>query len=468
MILCIFHFFEHLKSNEQMLYNMKKLDFFVKICYNVSKVGLQLASKGRYIEMKKLLTLLMLLTVMIFNGCENEVTENEQEYESQAEQYDLENEEDLQVEQYDLYEEDLYEEELYEEDHYVEQYYPDDEEEEQIYYSPQTRESRFNFNVTAGEHGYLAVQWIEHMNDYLPNRLAFTDRELATAEWIVETLLEMGFGEHQVEMQTFRYDTPTSTWWGDASRMMEMYVAMGHYDGLERIDYSQNVILTIPGRSEETIIIGAHYDSIGVPGISDNAGGTVLLLENAYRMRNADNYYTLQYVFFGAEEVGLIGAFYFVDNLTEEDIDNLVLMINADATMDGPSLVYGIGYIEELPHNPMSVMFEESEILQNSLSEQVKEIADQLNAGQRTELTRKPYMIVFPSDQLAFLQFSIPVMMLYGTHPVEFHVGFDGDLYHSERDCLDFIMTNHPGRVEHSLHGFGVFLEEVLSSEFTQ
>ena len=381
--------------------------------------------------MKKLLAILVLLIVIVVNGCGNEVTENELEYEDEP-----------QVEQYDL------------------------EDEGQNDYLPQ--EVTRKFDVASGEHGYLAVQWIEHMNDYLPNRIAFSDRELEAAEWLVETLLEMGFDKSQIEMQTFSFDAPTSSWWGTAAWAVEWFESMGYYEGLERLDYSQNVILTIPGRSEETIIIGAHYDGVDNPGISDNASGTVLLLENAYRMQNVDHYYTLQYIFFGAEEVGLIGAFYFVDNMTEEEIDNLTMMINADVIMDGPDLIYAIGYIDELPLEPGDILWDTPKISQNLLSEQVKEIADQLNIQNGTELISKPHAILLPSDHLAFIQFDIPVMVFYATHPVSYPETFHGDVLHTERDCLDFIMTNHPGRVERALYEFGLFLEEVLSGEFEQ
>ena len=324
------------------------------------------------------------------------------------------------------------------------------------------------FDVASGEHGYLGVQWLEHMNDDLPNRLAFTDRELETAEWLVETLLEMGFDESQVDMQMFNYADRTSSWWGPATMMVEWYESMGYYDGLERLDESQNVILTLPGRSEETIIIGAHYDGVGYPGISDNAGGTVLLLENTYRMKDMDHYYTLQYVFFGAEEVGLIGAFHFVDQMSQEEVDNLVLMINADVIMDGPELVYAVAYIDEMPAFPMDLLWELPTYAQNETTAQIEEIASRLNADNQTELIGKPHAITLPSDQVAFVQFGIPVMVFYSTHPVEYPEVFEGDVLHTANDSLDFLLENHPGRVERALSEFGLFLEEVVSHEFVQ
>ena len=330
------------------------------------------------------------------------------------------------------------------------------------------REGPRVFDVMPGAHGYLAVQWLEHMNDDLPNRLAFSDCELATAEWIAETLIKMGFDEEQVEIQPFAYEAPTTSWWDDATMMIEWHEAMGYYDGLERLDESQNVILTLPGKSAETIIIGAHYDSVGYPGISDNASGTVLLLENAYLMRDVDHYYTLQYVFFGAEEVGLIGAFYFVYHMTQEDIDNLVLMINADVILDGPELIYAVAYMEQLPASPMDLLWESPTYSQNALTAQIEELANWLNAEYQTELISRPHAIVVPTDQLAFLQLGIPVMVFYATHPVQYPNVFSGDVLHTADDDLDVIMSRFPGRIERSLSSFGRFLEEVVRSEFVE
>jgi len=319
------------------------------------------------------------------------------------------------------------------------------------------------FDVTEGEHGYIGVYVLEQMQDVFPHRLAFSDRELEAAQWIESTLLQMGFEASQIEVQSFDIDTRTSSWWGEAIWMVEAYERMGDYDEVTRIDTSQNVILTIPGRSEQTIIIGAHYDGVGNPGISDNASGVALLLESAYRMQDIDHYYTLQYVFFGAEEVGLIGSFYFVDNLPQEEIDNLVLMINADVIMDGPDLIYAIGYVEG---DSMEAIWDRVVVTDSELTRQVDQVADELNDTYQTELMAKPHAVGLPSDQLAFIQFDIPVMVFFATHPVEYPQLFNGDVLHTPDDDLDFIMENFPGRAERALYSFGKFLEIVLSSEF--
>jgi len=342
--------------------------------------------------------------------------------------------------------------------------------------------------LAQNEHGYLGMQWLRHINDYLPSRLPFSDRELEAAEWIRETLLEMGFDRNQIEMQTFSYHDDTTSWWGgNTTRMVAGYELLGFYNELELLYYSQNVILTIPGYSTETIIIGAHYDSVGFPGISDNAGGIVLLLENAYRTRDIKPYYTLQYVFFGAEEVGLIGSFHFADMMSQEEIDNLLLMINADSMMDGPDLIYAIAYFDELPPIPSDILRPEDDPLrlgimpsQNSFTGSVERIAARIRRHYNTELISMPHAITLGTDHVSFFQFATPAMVFYSTHLVNYpEVApddariiipdmFIGDVWHTERDCLDFIMANHPGRIERALNQFGVFLEEVVSGELVE
>ena len=322
-----------------------------------------------------------------------------------------------------------------------------------------------DFQVAPGNFGDLAVAFIEHMQDHLPFRLAFSDRELEASQWIASTLLEMGFEESQIEIQSFRIDTHTSSWWGGPSRMIEWYYESGYYDGLELLEYSQNVILTIPGRSDETIIIGAHYDGVGNPGISDNAAGVALLLESAYRMQSLDHYHTLQYIFYGAEEVGLIGAFYFADSLSYEEIDNIVLVVNADVIIEGPYFIYGVGYLEVLPEWPMDMLWggDKPEISQNQLTNSISALANEL-ANQGIYLIAEPRSVIFPTDHLAFLGFGVPVLNFFGTYETIYPELIYRNVLHTPDDCLDFFFENFPGRIEDGLNTFGSFLELVIMS----
>jgi hypothetical protein len=79
--------------------------------------------------------------------------------------------------------------------------------------------------------------------------------------------------------------------------------------------YKDNVVAVIPGKGnpDKIVLIGGHYDSITsnhafCPGADDNASGTACALECARILSNYDFNYTLVFVAFGGEELGLYGS----------------------------------------------------------------------------------------------------------------------------------------------------------------
>ena len=220
-------------------------------------------------------------------------------------------------------------------------------------------------------HGEIAVAHILHMNDYLPARSAFSYPELDAAIWLVEELLSMGHNWDNIDVQEFTYwDVRLAelgmwglSWWQVTSEWI-LGVDRDHLIRYDRV--SQNVVLTIPGQSDRTIIVGAHYDSPPFPSASDNASGSALLLESALRMMELDNYYTIVYVWFGAEEVGLIGAYYFYYRLSQAERDNIVMMINADILIEGPYTIFGAGSMPELNRNDLIRMISDWMVYSNN------------------------------------------------------------------------------------------------------
>ncbi|MFA6275369.1 MAG: M28 family peptidase [Pedobacter sp.] len=97
----------------------------------------------------------------------------------------------------------------------------------------------------------------------------------------------------------------------------------------------KNLISYIPGKSDNIIVISAHYDHIGViknevyNGADDNASGTAGLLQFAkYFSKNKPNN-TLIFALFDGEEMGLQGAKAFVAN-PPVALDKIKLNINMD------------------------------------------------------------------------------------------------------------------------------------------
>jgi aminopeptidase YwaD len=86
---------------------------------------------------------------------------------------------------------------------------------------------------------------------------------------------------------------------------------------------TRNIAAFIPGKIDTFIVFSAHYDHLGemgkgifFPGANDNASGTTMLLELAkYFAKNKKKLkYSIAFIFYSAEEMGLLGSFYYAQN----------------------------------------------------------------------------------------------------------------------------------------------------------
>jgi hypothetical protein len=112
--------------------------------------------------------------------------------------------------------------------------------------------------------------------------------------------------------------------------------------GLQHADtvMANNIIGFIPGtNTHESVIIGAHYDHLGIiddkiyRGADDNASGVaaMLVLSGAFEDALRDGYkpeMNIVFIAFSAEEEGLYGSGYFVKHLVNKD--EIKLMVNLD------------------------------------------------------------------------------------------------------------------------------------------
>lgn len=99
---------------------------------------------------------------------------------------------------------------------------------------------------------------------------------------------------------------------------------------------SHNVIATKKptNKNKDTnniIVVSSHHDSVpGAPGANDNASGTAMTLELARVFKNVPTDTEIRFITFGAEELGLIGSTYYVNNLSDDEIDRTVANFNLD------------------------------------------------------------------------------------------------------------------------------------------
>jgi Zn-dependent M28 family amino/carboxypeptidase len=93
-----------------------------------------------------------------------------------------------------------------------------------------------------------------------------------------------------------------------------------------------NVIAeTEAGRDDNVVVVGAHLDSvIEGPGINDNGSGSSSILEVAIQMAKVKPFNTVRFIWFGAEESGLLGSTYYVSQLSEEERADIAVMLNFD------------------------------------------------------------------------------------------------------------------------------------------
>ncbi len=94
-----------------------------------------------------------------------------------------------------------------------------------------------------------------------------------------------------------------------------------------------NVIADSPyGDPAHVVVVEAHLDSIFGPGILDNASGSTTILEIALQMASTPTRNQLRYVWFGGEEIGLLGSAYYSKNLTPSELARIAFDIDVDVT----------------------------------------------------------------------------------------------------------------------------------------
>src|SRR5207245_8422826 len=86
-----------------------------------------------------------------------------------------------------------------------------------------------------------------------------------------------------------------------------------------RADY--NVIADSKGGDKNhVVVVDAHLDAIYGEGMLDNASGSATILDIAQLMKNVNPVNRLRFIWFGGEELGLLGSEYYVNNLSSSDL----------------------------------------------------------------------------------------------------------------------------------------------------
>ena len=191
--------------------------------------------------------------------------------------------------------------------------------------------------------------------------------------------------------------------------------------------HAQNVIGVVPGTdpalAREAVVVGAHYDHLGVvngaihPGADDNASGSAVVIGLAKAFVAAGGTpRTLVFTLFAAEEMGLLGSRHYVGEPTIP-MAQTVAMVNLDMVgrlRDGKLNIGGVDSGSGL-----------REIVNDAARAE----------GVTPTLHSSPYG---PSDHMRFYRRGTPVLF--------FHTGGHDD-YHKPSDTADRINADGMARV---------------------
>ena len=157
---------------------------------------------------------------------------------------------------------------------------------------------------------------IQQLENY-ETRLCITDSFYNACQWSHDKLESYGLDAEVEEFQFTFYGTTYTSW---------------------------NVVAEKPGVLEPDVyvIICGHLDSITMqspfetaPGADDNGSGSAAVIEAARVMADFNFRYTVRYICFGAEELGLHGSEYYAEQAVASG-DSIIAVMNLDMILYGP------------------------------------------------------------------------------------------------------------------------------------
>ena len=196
---------------------------------------------------------------------------------------------------------------------------------------------------------------------------------------------------------------------------------------------THNIIGVLPGNDKqlrnEYIVVGSHYDHLGMggqgsgsrrpdtlavhPGADDNASSDAVVMELAKHFKKVGSPRSIVFMFFGAEEQGLIGSKRFIEWIKQEDAQR----INLPKDKKDIVAMVNLDMVGRMRGNALSVSGTGTSSGFKALAEKA---AEQVNL----HITCIPDGYG-PSDQASFVAADIPVLYLTTGGHMEYHTPAD-------------------------------------------
>ena len=183
----------------------------------------------------------------------------------------------------------------------------------------------------------------ELAKDFYEGRDAGTEGAGKAAEYIISLLEKWGVEPYSKDgyLQHFRTVKNQNNWATEADIKIDKFIAEGCENRIMK-----NILACIPGEGEGYVVVGAHYDHLGIDsalvddicfnGADDNASGVsaVLQLAKAMKKSKVRPKRTVIFAFWDGEEKGLLGSSFFVKRFF--DVSKISAYMNFDMVGRGP------------------------------------------------------------------------------------------------------------------------------------
>lgn len=172
-----------------------------------------------------------------------------------------------------------------------------------------------------------------------------------------------------------------------------------------------DIVCMLPGKTDNVIIVGAHYDKHEKgTGAADNWTGVAMLASLFQSLNGTERQHTFKFIAFSEQEKGAVGSQEYLKSLTAEEKAKIRAMVN----------------LETLGLSPTKVAVRGSD-------QRLVNILARVAHSMKLPLTGVNTNLVAVGDNVAFTAENIPAIMIHSLDQETIH------FFHSDRDTIQAV-----------------------------